>query len=400
MNEWRANWTSVLAAGLGMAAGISMFASIFSFFIVPLQHEFGWSRTQLATASLAVLSSSLLMPVIGAILDRVGARRLAAVGAVAFALIYASLALNPGQLWLFYLSLAAIALIAGPATSPLVFAKPVVTRFIRSRGLALGLGLSGSYLLVIVVAPALQWVIGHHGWRISFGLLAVMSLALGLLAAALLGRHETQALEGRANQPSPSGLREAIGDRRFWLLAGAMILASLPLGGLISQLQPLLADRSVPATTAGMLGAWYAACIVVGRLGTGVLLDRIWPPGVGTVALAIPSLGMLVLASGDASILTLGAALACIGLAHGAESDLVSFFAARYFGSRSFGVIAGLLGLMIGVSIGLGGLGFAYVADRVGDYGPALTTSAGLMAASAILLLISGIPPAARRVAA
>lgn len=400
MTEWRANWTSVLAAGLGMAAGISMFASVFGFFIVPLQQEFGWSRTQLATASLAVLSSSLLMPVIGALLDRVGARRLAAVGAVAVALTYASLAFNPGELWLFYLSLLAIALVAAPATSPLVFAKPIVTRFNRSRGMALGLGLSGSYLLVIVVAPALQWVIGAHGWRVGFGLLAVMSLALGLLAAVLLGPHAPPAQEELGDEAAASGLREAMGDRRFWLLAAAMILASLPLGGLISQLQPLLADRNVPAATAGLLGAWYAACIVIGRLGTGVLLDRIWPPGVGTAALAVPSIGMLLLASGDATVLTLGAALACIGLAHGAESDLVSFFAARYFGSRSFGVIAGALGLMIGVSIGIGGLAFAYVADRFGNYGPALTTSAALMAASAVLLLMSGIAPARRRAVA
>jgi MFS family permease len=243
LREWKAGWPTVLAAGLGMAAGVSMFATAFGFFIVPLQHAFGWSRSQLATVSLAFFASSLTMPVVGALLDRWGSRVFVAIGAVAFAAVYVAFALNPGQLWFFYALLVAIGLLAAPCTMPTVFARPIVGQFDKSRGLALGIGLSGSYGMVVIMSPVLQRVIGDYGWRLGFGLLAGVSLVFGLTASALLRNQGPRKIASpSASVRRGDGLGLAARDPRFWLLAVAMVISNIPVGGVISQLQPMLSD--------------------------------------------------------------------------------------------------------------------------------------------------------------
>lgn len=400
LGEWKAGWRNVLAAGMGMAAGISMFATAFGFFIVPLQDAFGWSRSQLAVLSYAIIASSLAMPVVGALLDRWGSSVFTAVGAVAFAAVYAGMALNPGELWLFYGLLVLVGLVAGPCTMPTVFARPIVGRFTRSRGLALGIGLSGSYGMIVVLSPVLQSVIANQGWRLGFGLLAGLSLVFGLGAAALL-RGPRPAAPATAPRPAASrgeGLAAAMRDPRFWLLVIALIAASLPVGGVISQLQPMLSDKGVSLANAAMLGSLYAAAILVGRMGVGALLDRFWPPLVGAVSLAAPAIGLLLFAGWSENLTVLMIALALIGIGHGAEGDLANFFTARYFGVRAFGSIMGVFALLIGVSIALGGVVFAGAFDGFGSYTAILLAGAGAMALAAVLLLVSGLgkwPPRA-----
>lgn len=393
LGEWRAGWRTVLAAGLGMAAGVSLFATAFGFFVVPLQHAFGWSRSQLATVSLAFFTSSLTMPLVGVLLDRWGSRVFVVIGAVAFTAIYVAFALNPGKQWFFYALLVGIGLLAAPCTMPTVFARPIVNQFNISRGLALGIGLSGSYGMIVILSPVLQHVIGEYGWRLGFGLLAGMSLVLGLTASALLGN---QAGGGKAaSPPSPlprgEGLALAVRDPRFWLLAVAMVISNIPVGGVISQLQPMLSDKGVPGTTAAMLGSVYAMAILVGRMGAGFLLDRFWPPLVGAGSLIAPAIGLLLFAGDSQSLPMFVVSLSLIGFAHGAEGDLASFFAARYFGVRAFGSIMGVFALLIGVSIALGGMIFAQAFDHLHSYAAALWVSAAAMGAAASMLLVSGL---------
>ncbi|MFC4595667.1 MFS transporter [Sphingobium tyrosinilyticum] len=69
-------------------------------FIEPLQQAFGWTRVQImAGPSITAFSSFLLAPIVGAQIDRYGARRLALCGAVALSLIFACMGLVGSSTW-------------------------------------------------------------------------------------------------------------------------------------------------------------------------------------------------------------------------------------------------------------------------------------------------------------
>jgi OFA family oxalate/formate antiporter-like MFS transporter len=148
---------------------------------------------------------------------------------------------------------------------------------------------------------------------------------------------------------------------------------------------------AVPGETAALLGAWYAASVVIGRLICGALLDRLWSPGVGFVALSGPVLGLLVFLGHAPPLWLMAVGVALVGLSQGAEGDMLAFFTARYFGLKAFGVIFGILGMCFGVAVAIGGVAGGMLFDRVGDYHLNLELGSVLSAAAAISLLASGL---------
>jgi MFS family permease len=162
-------------------------------------------------------------------------------------------------------------------------------------------------------------------------------------------------------------------------------------GAFSSQFQPLLSDLGVPGPTAALLGAWYAASVILGRLGAGFFLDRLWPPAVGAVALSGPIVGMLLFLGAEPSLVVLAVGATLVGLSTGAEADMLAFFAARYFGLKRFGAIFGVLGLFFGLSVAAGGIAAGFIFDQVGDYNLMLKLGSVLAAASALCLLASGL---------
>jgi MFS family permease len=393
LREWRAGWPILLGAMLSMGTGISLFGNVNGFFVKPLAAEFGWSRGQISLASMAVLGTALAMPAVGMLVDRRGPRLFILLGAILFAGAYAALSAMPGEIWAYYAIVVFIGVAAGPATAPLVVTRPLVSAFSESRGLALALGMSGAVAVSTFVLPVLQYVIAHYGWRAGYAAMAPLTLALGLAAFFLLRGASPVARAASDPAPEQAGhtFREALSDARFWLLAVSMICISMAGGAFSSQFQPLLSDLGVPGSTAALLGAWYAASVIVGRVGAGFLLDRLWPPAVGAVALSGPILGMPLFLAADPSLVTLLAGAALVGLSTGAEADMLAFFAARYFGLKWFGAIFGVLGLFFGLSVAIGGIAAGFAFDRAGDYRLVLILGAVLAAVSAVSLLASGV---------
>jgi len=388
-SEWRDGWTTVGGCMLAMGAGLSMYVAVAGFFVKPLAEAFGWTRGQLSMTSAAILSTSLLLPAVGALADRWGVRPLILVGTIAFAACYLAFAGMTGAYWQYLAILGVIGLIGGPVTAPFVFARPVVVAFARSRGLALALTMSGVPLLSFVVLPVIQRVLQAEGWRAAFLAMAPATLAIGLAAYALVGRGAA-ACEPAPRAQQGDGLRVALRDPRFWLLAAAMATANVSVGAFLTSLQPLLSDKGVPGPTAAMLGVWQASAVVVGRLVFGILLDRFWPPAVALVALGAPAVGLCVFLSSGPDVAWLAVAIGLIATAIGAEGEILGFFTARYFGLRAFGSVFGVLGLVYGVSVASGGLLSGFMFDAFGDYDRVLAAGAVLAAFSAVAILATG----------
>src|SRR5207302_1973630 len=92
---------------------------------------------------------------------------------------------------------------------------------------------------------------------------------------------------------------------------------------------------------AAAIASTYAIAMIPGRICVGLLMDRFWAPAVACVVLLLPAAGCLIL-SHSSSIPLLVLACALLGLAAGAELDVLAFLTARYFGLRHYAKIYAL----------------------------------------------------------
>jgi MFS family permease len=392
VDEVRAGWRAGLGSILGMACGASLFFPTSGLYVRPLSVAFHWSRGQIALGALATLLGAISAPAAGAISDRFGARIVGTSGLVCMAGAFLGLANMNGEIVIYYLWMATIATL-GAAGSAIVLLRPLVHAFDRFRGAALGFGLALSALLVALILPADQAVISAWGWRAGYLFLAGLSGIAGPLAVLwLLPAHWGVPLAAGKRMPvEGETLTDAVRDRRFWLIFIAMLTANLCFGGLLGQLPAMLTDRGISPMQAGLVLSCLTASAVVGRLLSGVAMDRLWVPGVAGATLLIPVGGLMLLLVRPATLPTAFVAAALLGMAQGGEAAILSYFIARYFGFRSYGAIYGALSIGTSLSLAGGGVMFGLAYDWTHSYDGAILVAAGGLMIAATSLTATGL---------
>ena len=348
----------VFATMVGLATGvasINLFA--IGIFQGPITAEFGWSQTEYAVVTLigtiVTVVSSLY---IGKLFDRQGVRRWAIIGIILFALALISLYWLTPNLLHFYAVFALIPII-GAGTSSIAYSRVVAAWFDRRRGQAFGAALAGIGIGGAVLSSVSQFLIDAVGWRGAYAGLGILTL-LVTLPIVLWKLRDTPAevglgLDGRTHSDSVKDFPEAgaaqslepvrIGYTatesrrlpRFWWMFVAFLLLAFAIGGVLIPLVPILRARGIdPAQAAAVQGALGLA-LIVGRAFAGFLMDRYFAPYVAASILIFPIIGVVLLAL-DASSTTALVAAVCIGLAAGAELDVIAVLITRYFGNIAY----------------------------------------------------------------
>lgn len=383
---------AVGASLIGLALGVSVVVFFsFSAFIAPLEAEFGWSRAQIAFAlTLASLSTVLMSPVIGLLVDRFAIRSLLPPSILALALLLGLLAVQPGALWAFY-ALYAVIPVFGAATLPVAYSRVVIGWFDKGRGLALGVALSGAGVGAVVMPPLLTGLIDTVGWRGAYAGLAGLVLLVSLPVVLVFLRERSGAPTEDAAAPDRSalsGLLPSLRSRRFLLLAASFLLLGVSGFALLGHLLPILTSAGLSDSVAALAASSLGLAMIAGRVGAGYLLDRFHPPLVAFLLLLGPAIGTLLFALFDGvAMLTLAAIVT--GLAMGAEFDILGLFVSRYFPKRDFGKLYGVLYgvFLIGGALGPLWLGARYDADGTYAYGLVAMCMIALTGAAAILPL-------------
>jgi MFS family permease len=162
--EWRAHWPLVLAATVGMSFH-SVMSHGLGLFMGPLQNEFGWSRGQISLGlTIAAMLSLPLSPIVGAMVDRWGSRRLALPGVILSAgaiALFSTLSGSVAQWLSLWLGYALVAMLLKTT----IWSAAVSSTFNASRGLALAFALSGTAIAQVLVPPLAQYLIADFGWR-------------------------------------------------------------------------------------------------------------------------------------------------------------------------------------------------------------------------------------------
>jgi predicted MFS family arabinose efflux permease len=187
------------------------------------------------------------------------------------------------------------------------------------------------------------------------------------------------------DRPPDLEVREALGGRRFWLIACALLLVSTVTQGLVVHTVPLLTDKGYSPEAAATLMIAVGLSTMAGRLLSGYLVDRIFAPFVAAFFFLLPCLGIYLLDSTISPVV----GIISLGLASGTEIDMIGFLTSRYFGMKRFGQLYGYLfaSFVIGSAIGPYMMGLAF--ERLHSYEPALWTFCAfmLLASAAILSL-------------
>jgi MFS family permease len=402
--EWRRGWPVLVAAALAGGASTAHFFST-GLMIAPITRDTGWSVAQvtfgLLICSIAVIPAA---PLVGWLVDRVGQRRVVMAG---LPLFFASFAATGPMASSYAGWVAAWCLMA--LTSTLVKANVwimwVTREFDRARGLALAVLMSGTGLYAVFVPSLTQGLIAALGWRDAYPALAAIMLLLAFPPCWLVLRSPRydSAAPARARQEGARGgargsarpegraadgltPRQALRTAAFWQLVAASLLAGWGIMSVQVFIAPMLEERAFDPRAAAALAGVLGAAAIVGRLATGLLLDRFPARIIGTVSMLLPAGACLVYLYLPPSWPMAATFAALFGIAMGAEGDVVAYLASRHFGLRNFGTIFGFMAGAVGAGAGAGPFTIGLLRDHFGSYGPVAMALCAAMVVTALLI--------------
>lgn len=374
-------WWMVLVAASGMAVGYGpVIIFTFSVFLSALSQEFAWSRTELSFAySLAMLGMSGVLPFVGRLVDRYGARRVILPSVLIFGGSLISCVGLSTRLWHFYAMYLLLG-ISGAGTY-LPYFNVIPQWFNKQRGLALGLAATGIGLGQFTMPSLAQFFILTWEWRIAYlslGLI-VIGVAIPLIGLFLIERPQELGLLPD-DDPEPDGdpalqndqlqgLRgsEAWRTAAFWLMCSSFFFIVASLNGCLVHLVAMLTDQGVSAQRAAFVVSLFGGVTIVGRIVGGYLMDRFFAPLVAACFFCGAAVGIALLWSSAGGAVAFVAAL-LMGLGWGVEADVMPYLVSRYFGLRAFGEIYAyiILSYTLGGAVGplVMGIGF----DVTGSY--------------------------------
>lgn len=370
---WVVVAASFVLMGFSYASGLTL-----AVFLKPLSGDFGWSRGVISIAySLNMLLAGFLAPSMGHLSDRIGIRKVALFAAimVGFGLALASQINSPFHLYLSY-GLLIGGLGYGALAAPL--AANVNRWFTRTAGLATGLVYSGVGIGVMVVQPLAEYLIDVFGWRKAFLGLGLLGWTL-MIPAALFLRSQGSSEAGVASDPlheplDPSVRRGplletpvAVISPSIWWPRAAMffccVCMSVPLVHMVAH----ATDIGIPKlTAAGILGV-TGAFAFPGRIGMGMLADRIGARRVLLLCSGIQTsmvLGFLL----SQSILSFYIVAALFGIGYGGIIPQYPILTRELYGTKDLGRLFGSVTLFGTSGMATGGFLGGFLFDLSGSY--------------------------------
>lgn len=381
-------------------------AYTFSAFLEPLQRDFGASRGSVSLVfSLAGFLYFGLGIISGPLADRFGSRPLAVTGMLltGLGLAAASAARNLFEVYAAYGL--GVGLGVGCAYVPAIGA--VQRWFVRRRGLASGLAVSGIGVGTLAMPPLATLLIDALGWRGAY-------LALGALAAAagggmaLLLENDPRARglgpdgdpplsRAAAARPEGASVSAAVRSPHFMALYAACLICSFGVFVPFVHLVPYAGDHGVAASTAVQLLGVIGVGSTAGRFFLGGLADRIGRQSsllLMFVGMAI-ALSIWLLSTG---VWSLAAFAFVYGVFYGGWVAVLPAVVMDYFGGRNVGGIIGILytSVAFGTLIGPTAAGFAF--DLTHDYRlPILASAAANIVAAVVVAVMFRTAPAQGR---
>jgi MFS family permease len=381
-------WIIVTVALVSMAFWMGIRTG-FSVFYVALLEEFSWNRADSAgVQSMALLTYTVLAPVVGGLIDRIGPRRVVVPGILilAIGLILCSTVNRLSQFYLYY----GVVMGAGITSIGIVTYSAILAHwFEKKRGLASGIAVSGMGLGTFLLVPFSQNFITMWGWRTTFIITAGLVLVILIPTNAFFLRHKPAEVDQVPDGIKPSAaprensvgkaiealkydwtLKRAVRSGRFWALMIFPFLGIIGIYIVLVHNVKYLVDQGIDKMTAAFIFGLVGVISSIFRIFWGWLSDRIGREQTYTLGIVCACIGvasLLLIETHASSIFTVSYFI-FFGIGWGATAPMFMSTSADLFKGRIFGLIYGFLEAGIGIAGALGAWVAGFIFDQTQSY--------------------------------
>jgi MFS transporter, OFA family, oxalate/formate antiporter len=365
-------------AAFAVSAGIM---HSYAVFLVAFIEEFRWSRGETSIAySVSQLVAGGSSPLVGALVDRLGPRRLLILGGSLLIVGLLGSAMI-AALWQVILLYGIVMTIGANCLGLVVFVPLLSRQFVRHRGMAISIVQSANGFGRAASAPLVQLLISTWGWRETYLAQAAFMAAAVPLLAALFRRAGRSPIYTGPDTPPPAAapaalplpswtLSEAIRTSHFWLLFAVYLFTGV--GSFLVSLHQLAFAVDVgfdKLYAAGVLGIGSFLAIA-GTIVTGTLSDYIGREWSAILAYGISIVGvvcaLLITSPDQHGLLWLHACF--FGLTWGARGPAITAKTADLFPGGQLGTILGVITIGSGIGSAAGAWAAGWIFDLSGSY--------------------------------
>ena len=368
-------------------------ADTYTVFLLPLEREFGWTRSQLTGVyAIYLLVNAFTAPMVGLLFDRVGPRWVYGAGVACLGTAF-FLAQQLSSLWQFYLF---VGVLIGFAVSlnGMVPGSALLARWYRTRlSTAIGIAFSAVGVGTVVFVPLTQLLVTHYDWRFAYRTLGIALLVfVPLVLFAIPWRkfaagHAEHQARVKSEVPGEGWtLHRALRTRIYWGLAQVFFCTSIGMYGIVVQLVAFLIDAGFSplgaASTFGVIGMLSSISI----MSSGFIADRFGIRRTVTLSFIGTASGMLLLIAITRwpSAVLLGLFVPVFGLCMGTRGPIISSICARHFAGPRVATIYGTIYATNALGAAIGSLTGGVLHDLSEGYVGGLCCSLAFIALAAM----------------
>ena len=406
--------------GVGFLANVASsfaLASTLSIFLKPLTSELAVSRGVFSLLrSGEGIIGACLAPLVGTLVDRYGGRWLMAIGTTIVGIGYFFLGHVDSFSQFAAIRLALVSF--GDAIMGYMVVNVVISQwFVRRRGRALAFTSMGVGFAKVCMPVVAAWLLLTLGWRQTWTVFGVLTIALLVLPALLIVRRRPEDMGLFPDGASEPGIEpgsfggkkqfaedhpanpsetvwtraEAVRTSAFWLLVITFGISSVGVTGLNLHVYPYVTDIGHSPVVAASVMSVIASMQLGSPLAWGFLAERIDPRIAAMLRFIVQGIG-LGLAISTSNLICLYAGFFLYGIGLGGNMVLPDLLWANYFGRRSLGRIRGMGLLISQVLAAFGPPFFGFLFDATGGYGLSFALFGAALATSAVLSLMLRAP--------
>ena len=360
----------------------------FSVFFTPMLNEFGWSR---ATTSLAVsigtLVSGMCLPVMGRLVDRYGPK-VVIFGSTFLMGISVILLSTTASIWHFYLLYGVTGGISFAGAAMIPNNALIARWFVRRRGLAMSVYLSGFSLGQMILIPFAAYLILLYNWQTAYLILGGLLLATVLPTIMALVKDSPEEsgypLADAVPKPLEKGaslrvkkqttIVEALKTRSFLLLIVVYFICGFTDIPVVTHFVTYASDIRLSETVAADALGLMNGIACLGTLVMGSVSDKFGRKNPLALIYLIRALSLfLPMRIQDAMMLNFFSAM--FGFVIFSMNPISSAWIGDTYGKFSVGRLTGVISLVHGIGAAIGTYFFGVIFDLNNSYNWAFQVS-------------------------